>query len=85
MKLIKSGEKWARFDPYDGFKLTFSIVFNHPAIDRTGQEVTIDFSEHSYVREVARARTFRVYAGSRVVAREWPGAGRWTRQCRGAR
>ena len=54
----KSGEKWARFDPYDGFKLTFSIVFNHPAIDRTGQEVTIDFSEHSYVREVARARTF---------------------------
>jgi UDP-3-O-[3-hydroxymyristoyl] N-acetylglucosamine deacetylase len=36
----------------------FSIVFNHPAIDRTGQEVTIDFAEHSYVREVARARTF---------------------------
>ncbi len=54
----KSGDKWARFDPYDGFKLTFSIVFNHPAIDRTGQEVTIDFAEHSYVREVARARTF---------------------------
>lgn len=54
----KSGEKWARFEPYDGFKLTFSIVFNHPAIDRTGQSVTIDFAEHSYVREVARARTF---------------------------
>lgn len=54
----KSGEKWARFDPYDGFRLTFSIVFNHPAIDRTGQSVTIDFAEHSYVREVARARTF---------------------------
>lgn len=54
----KSGEKWARFEPYDGFRLTFSIVFNHPAIDRTGQSVTIDFAEHSYVREVARARTF---------------------------
>ena len=54
----KSGDKWARFEPYDGFKLTFSIVFNHPAIDRTGQSVTIDFAEHSYVREVARARTF---------------------------
>ena len=54
----KSGDKWARFEPYDGFKLTFSIVFNHPAIDRTGQEVTIDFAEHSYVREVSRARTF---------------------------
>jgi UDP-3-O-[3-hydroxymyristoyl] N-acetylglucosamine deacetylase len=53
-----SGDKWARFEPHDGFKLTFSIVFNHPAIDRTGQEVTIDFAEHSYTREVARARTF---------------------------
>jgi len=54
----KSGEKWARLEPYDGFKLSFSIVFNHPAIDRTGQQVTIDFAEHSYVREVSRARTF---------------------------
>ncbi len=54
----RTGDKWARFEPYDGFKLRFSIVFNHPAIDRTGQEVTIDFAEHSYVREVARARTF---------------------------
>jgi UDP-3-O-[3-hydroxymyristoyl] N-acetylglucosamine deacetylase len=53
-----SGEKWARLEPYDGFRLTFSIGFNHPAIDRTGQQVTIDFAEHSYVREVARARTF---------------------------
>lgn len=53
-----SGEKWARFEPYEGFRLKFSIVFNHPAIERTGQEVTIDFAEHSYVREVARARTF---------------------------
>jgi UDP-3-O-[3-hydroxymyristoyl] N-acetylglucosamine deacetylase len=54
----RSGDKWARFEPYDGFKLVFSIIFNHPAIDRTGQEVTIDFAEHSYAREVARARTF---------------------------
>ncbi len=54
----RSGDKWARFEPYDGFRLNFSIVFNHPAIDRTGQEVSIDFAEHSYVRDVARARTF---------------------------
>ena len=54
----RSGDKWARFEPYEGFKLTFSIVFNHPAIDRTGQEITLDFAEHSYVREVSRARTF---------------------------
>ncbi len=54
----RNGDKWARFDPYDGYRLSFSIVFNHPAIDRTGQSVTIDFAEHSYAREVARARTF---------------------------
>lgn len=53
-----AGDKWACFEPYDGFRLSFSIAFNHPAINRTGQEVTIDFAEHSYVREVARARTF---------------------------
>ena len=54
----KSGEKWARFDPYDGYRLNFSIVFRHPAIDRTGQEASFDFAEQSYVREVSRARTF---------------------------
>jgi UDP-3-O-[3-hydroxymyristoyl] N-acetylglucosamine deacetylase len=55
---VRDGDKLARFEPNDGFRLSFSIVFNHPAIDRTGQEVIIDFAEHSYVREVARARTF---------------------------
>ena len=55
---VRDGDKWARFSPYEGYRLKFSIVFNHPAIDRTGQEVTIDFAENSYVREVARARTF---------------------------
>ncbi|MBI4742134.1 MAG: UDP-3-O-acyl-N-acetylglucosamine deacetylase [Betaproteobacteria bacterium] len=53
-----SGDKWARFEPYDGFRLSFSIAFNHPAINRTGQEVTIDFADSSYIREVSRARTF---------------------------
>ena len=56
----RGGDKWARFEPYEGFSLKFSITFNHPAIDRTGQEVFIDFAEHSYTREVARARTFGV-------------------------
>ena len=54
----RSGDKWARFEPYDGFRLNFSIVFNHPAIARSGQETSFDFSEGSYVRDVARARTF---------------------------
>ncbi len=52
------GDKWARFEPYDGYKLNFSIVFNHPAINKSAQQAEIDFAEHSYVREVARARTF---------------------------
>lgn len=52
------GDKWVRLEPHDGFKLSFSIVFNHPAIDNTGTSVTVDFADHSYVREVSRARTF---------------------------
>jgi UDP-3-O-[3-hydroxymyristoyl] N-acetylglucosamine deacetylase len=55
---VKEGDKWARFEPYDGYKLAFSIVFNHPAIDKSAQKALIDFAEHSYTREVARARTF---------------------------
>lgn len=55
---VSDGDKWARFDPYAGFKLTFSIVFNHPVFDKSSQKVVIDFAETSYVKEVARARTF---------------------------
>ena len=55
---VRDGEKWAKLEPYDGFKLSFGIVFNHPAFDKTRQSVTIDFAETSYVKEVARARTF---------------------------
>jgi UDP-3-O-[3-hydroxymyristoyl] N-acetylglucosamine deacetylase len=52
------GDKWVRLEPYDGFRLNFSISFNHPAIEKTSSSVTIDFAEHSYLRDVARARTF---------------------------
>ena len=55
---VKDGDKWARFTPYEGYRLDFSIVFHHPAIDKSAQKAEIDFAEHSYVREVARARTF---------------------------
>ncbi|SNS21971.1 UDP-3-O-[3-hydroxymyristoyl] N-acetylglucosamine deacetylase [Noviherbaspirillum humi] len=51
-------EKWARLEPYNGFRLKFFIEFNHPAVDSTGQIAEIDFAEDSYVREIARARTF---------------------------
>jgi len=55
---VRDGDKWACFDPYDGFKLSFSIVFDHPVFERSAQSATIDFAETSYVKEVARARTF---------------------------
>lgn len=51
-------EKWARLDPYNGFKLKFFIEFNHPAVDASGQTAQVDFGFESYVKEIARARTF---------------------------
>jgi UDP-3-O-[3-hydroxymyristoyl] N-acetylglucosamine deacetylase len=55
---VRDGDKWARFDPYEGFKLAFSIDFRHPVIDRSTQSVAVDFGETSYLKEIARARTF---------------------------
>jgi UDP-3-O-[3-hydroxymyristoyl] N-acetylglucosamine deacetylase len=50
--------KWARLEPYHGFKLSFEIDFDHPAVDSTGQRVVFDFSTGSYSKDIARARTF---------------------------
>jgi UDP-3-O-[3-hydroxymyristoyl] N-acetylglucosamine deacetylase len=50
--------KWARLEPYHGYKLSFEIDFNHPAVDSTGQRVEFDLSTDSYSRDIARARTF---------------------------
>ena len=55
---VRDGDKWARLDPHEGFKLSFSIEFRHPVIERSTQSVTIDFAETSYLKEIARARTF---------------------------
>jgi UDP-3-O-[3-hydroxymyristoyl] N-acetylglucosamine deacetylase len=50
--------KWAKLEPYHGFKLSFEIDFRHPAVDSTGQQVVFDMSEGVYSRDIARARTF---------------------------
>ncbi len=50
--------KWARLEPYHGYKLTFEIDFRHPAVDSTGQQVVFDMSDGVYARDIARARTF---------------------------
>ncbi len=55
---VRNGDKWARLEPYDGFKLSFSIDFRHPVIERSTQSVSVDFAETSYLKEIARARTF---------------------------
>jgi UDP-3-O-[3-hydroxymyristoyl] N-acetylglucosamine deacetylase len=55
---VREGDKWARLEPYEGLRLAFSIVFNHPVIDKTSQSVSVDFAETSYLKEIARARTF---------------------------
>ncbi|MDR1423244.1 MAG: UDP-3-O-acyl-N-acetylglucosamine deacetylase [Azoarcus sp.] len=51
-------DKYVKLTPYDGFRLQFSIAFDHPAIGATANDVVIDFATHSYVRDVSRARTF---------------------------
>ena len=55
---VKDGDKWVRFDPFNGFKLGFTIAFAHPVFATSKQSVTVDLGEHSYIKEVSRARTF---------------------------
>ncbi|MGE5525577.1 MAG: UDP-3-O-acyl-N-acetylglucosamine deacetylase [Rhodospirillaceae bacterium] len=55
---VQEGDKWVRFEPFQGFKLELSIAFDHPVFDRSRQTVSVDFATTSYVREVSRARTF---------------------------
>jgi UDP-3-O-[3-hydroxymyristoyl] N-acetylglucosamine deacetylase len=55
---VRDSDKWARFEPFDGFKLDFTIDFPHPVFGSENRHVVVDFAEHSYAKEVARARTF---------------------------
>lgn len=55
---VREGDKWARFEPYDGFRLSFSIDFDHPTMKSSAQHATVDLSKASFTKEVSRARTF---------------------------
>ena len=55
---VRDGDKWARFDPFNGFKVNFEIEFDHPIFRRHTQRASMDFSTSSFLREVSRARTF---------------------------
>jgi len=55
---VEADDKWARFEPFDGFKVCFTIDFKHPVFKDAPQQAEIDFSSTSFVKEVSRARTF---------------------------
>jgi len=55
---LADGDKWAGFEPFEGFKVSFAIDFNHPTFRDSTQNATVDFSTTSFVKEVSRARTF---------------------------
>jgi UDP-3-O-[3-hydroxymyristoyl] N-acetylglucosamine deacetylase len=56
--VVEHGDKWVRFEPYNGFRVDFRIEFDHPVFSATNRRVVVDFATTSYVKEVARARTF---------------------------
>lgn len=56
--VVEEEDKWVRFDPFDGFKVSITIDFDHPVFHRHRQAATMDFSTTSFVKEVSRARTF---------------------------
>ena len=55
---VEDGDKWAQFDPYEGFRVNFELEFDHPIFKRRMQRATMDFSTTAFLKEISRARTF---------------------------
>ncbi|MFK7890970.1 MAG: UDP-3-O-acyl-N-acetylglucosamine deacetylase [Granulosicoccus sp.] len=55
---VSDGDKWARLDPFDGFRVDFTIDFKHPVFKKDTQSAVVDFSSNSFVKDISRARTF---------------------------
>ncbi|HWQ37455.1 MAG TPA: UDP-3-O-acyl-N-acetylglucosamine deacetylase [Burkholderiales bacterium] len=55
---VRTDDKWVKFEPYNGFRVDFSIDFKHPIFSASNKRVVVDFERTSYVKEVSRARTF---------------------------
>jgi UDP-3-O-[3-hydroxymyristoyl] N-acetylglucosamine deacetylase len=55
---VEDGDKWAQFEPFNGFKVNFEIEFDHPVFKKRSQTATMDFSTTSFLKEISRARTF---------------------------
>ena len=56
--MVQEGDKWVKFEPFNGFKVSFAIDFDHPILQNSIQTASVDFSTTSFVKEVSRARTF---------------------------
>ena len=77
---VKEGDKWARFEPHEGFRVNFEIEFDHPVFHRHSQRASMDFSTTSFLKEVSRARTFGFMRDMEAPARPQPRARRYARQ-----
>ena len=55
---VNDGDKWVSLEPYNGFRVTLSIDFDHPVFEHSGKAVTVDFADTSFIKEISRARTF---------------------------
>lgn len=55
---VRDGDKWVRFEPYQGFRISFTIEYRHPVFATGQQSVCVDFADTSYIEQVARARTY---------------------------
>lgn len=55
---VHEGDKWVRFEPHNGFRVNFTIAFDHPVFETSGQSITLDLAQASFVKEISRARTF---------------------------
>ena len=55
---ITEGDKWVKLEPYNGFRVTLSIDFDHPVFEHSGKAVTVDFADTSFIKDISRARTF---------------------------
>ncbi len=56
--VVQDDDKWVKFEPFNGFKVSFAIDFDHPILKNSTQNASVDFSTTSFVKEVSRARTF---------------------------
>lgn len=55
---VSDGDKWASLEPFEGFKISYTLDYDHPLLKNSVQSATLDFSTTSYIKEISRARTF---------------------------